>query len=130
MLKYKTVKIIYSTDLDKLVEETYKKSYCFQQQDGCRERGEQFWIKIPSVESYDEFYPDKLYKFTDNFSFGVKFETWLNTNPSNSIDGISETSKIKTHWKRHFYPDYHILLNDLHEKDLIEKGEYIIQVDL
>jgi len=42
----KNVKMIDVWDWDKLVEETYGRTYCFQQQDDCRGRGI-FDITIP-----------------------------------------------------------------------------------
>ena len=39
MLKSKTKKVVEVRDWDNLVEKTYGKPYCFQQQDGCKERG-------------------------------------------------------------------------------------------
>lgn len=36
---FKTKKVIDVDDWDRLVIETYKRPYCFQQQDGCKDRG-------------------------------------------------------------------------------------------
>jgi hypothetical protein len=32
-------------------------------------------------------------------------------------------------WERNFYPDIQIVANDLHSKDLLEAGTYIIEID-
>jgi hypothetical protein len=52
MIKIQTKKIINVDDWDYLVERTYGRPYTFQQQDGCKERGNAN-INIPNSEAYD-----------------------------------------------------------------------------
>jgi len=58
--------------------------------------------------------------YKDSGVMGVKFDVWLNADPKD-FDEL--------YWKRHFYPDIHTVANDLHEKGLIEKGSYKIEID-
>jgi len=125
------VKMIDVGDWDDLVKETYGRPYSFQQQNGCQSRGIRH-LTIPS-ESYDEDMEDSIPEKVNGDEMGVKFEVWLARNPKQPIQGKTETSLsefyIELFWERSFYPDLQTVANDLHEKGLIEAGNYIINID-
>ena len=101
---YKNERVIDCFDLDNLVQKTYNKKYCFQQQDGCKSRGREYFTVSDTV------YHDKL----------PSLEEWLNT-PNDKYDSYR--------WERNFYPDPQEVLNDLHKKGLLEEGNYTIDID-
>jgi hypothetical protein len=117
------VKVIDSGDWDSLVMKTYKKPYCFQQQDGCQER-KNVHITIPA-QAYD-FEADTLNE-QDNEDMGVSFASWLAKDP-NKMKGKAAQYK-EMFWERNFYPDLQMIANDLYEKGLIKAGDYIISID-
>ena len=119
MIKSKNVQIIECDDWDELVKKTYEKSYCFQQQDDCQPRGI-VRLTIPSTYTNDEDMHDSIPYKINGDQMGVKFKVWLERDPK---DGKS------IFWERNFYPDIYKLANDLHEKGLIEAGEYLINID-
>lgn len=124
-MKYKTKKVIDVSDWDGLVIKTYGRSYSFQQQDGCKPRG-----------NFDLTVPDDAYDYSDltvpeevnHRKMGVSFKAWLERDPKEPIaDG--GTSFLDLWWFRNFYPDVQMIANDLHAKGLIEAGDYIIDID-
>jgi hypothetical protein len=150
MLKYNTKKIIEVHDWNNLVEETYKKIYSFQQQEGCQSRGI-VNITIPS-ESYEDEMNNKIPEVINNESeMGVKFDIWLKRDPKEPLNPSKEELKecnyylgkteedeiawkqdqshINMFWERNFYPNLQTIANDLHEKGLIEAGDYGINID-
>ena len=150
MIKVKNVKVIESGDWDNLVSDTYKKPYCFQQQDGCRGRGN-VNITIPA-ESYEDEMKDKIPEvINDEYEMGVKFDVWLKRDPNEPLNPSKEElehcgyywgdskedekkwKEDKTHiqmfWERNFYPDLQTVANDLYKKGLIEAGKYSIEID-
>ena len=129
MLKYEIKKIIDSFDLDDLVLETYGKPYCFQQQDGCKDRGTEH-ISIPVKNSYD-FENTSLPFEINGDDMGVSFETWLNTTPEEINDKYPEDYRGQNDlwWERNFYPNIDMIVNDLYNKGLIKEGEYLIEID-
>jgi len=130
MLKYKTQRVIDVQDWDRLVEDTYKKSYSFQQQDGCKPRGS-FHISIPSTDTCDEEMNDEIpFKINGNVR-GVKFQVWLNTTVEDINSKLPESyiGQNTLFWDRNFYPDIHTVANDLYNKGLIEAGDYTIDID-
>jgi hypothetical protein len=135
MLKIKNIKTIEVQDWDKLVQETYGKPYSFQQQDGCKERGN-FDIDIPSKYSDDEDMNDSIPEEVNGEKMGVKFAVWLARDPKEPLKndkdkegGKKDQWRIDLFWERNFYPDVHEVANDLHKKGLIEAGEYRINID-
>lgn len=131
MLKYKTKKIIDCSDWDKLVTDTYKKPYRFQQQDGCQSRG-MVNITIPDDNKYEEEEMNNSIPFEINGDeMGVKFEVWLNTSPDDTEKEFNPQFKWKNEmfWDRNFYPHLQSVANDLHERGLIEAGNYVINID-
>lgn len=148
MVKIKNVKMIDVGDWDDLVSDTYGRTYSFQQQDGCKDRGFEY-ITIPSEYS-DEYMNDKIPEIiNDSYNRGVKFDVWLNRDPEAPLnpsdkelkscnyyyggDKRKEWCEDKSHiglfWERNFYPNVQAVANDLHAKGLIEAGEYAIEID-
>lgn len=125
MLEYKTVKVIEVSDWDKLVKETYGKPYNFQQQDGCKDRGT-FDITIPSQDNDTEM-NNEIPLHTEHNIMGVKFQVWLDRDPTKLIGTYPWETELW--WERNFYPDIQTIANDLHEKGLIEAGDYSIKID-
>lgn len=126
MLKVKTEKLIDVQDWDELVIKTYGKPYSFQQQDGCKQRG-LVYITIPSqADDYErESVPEKI----NGEIMGVSFQAWLARDPNEWKGKDKQSWTLELFWERNFYPDVQMIANDLHEKGLIEAGEYIINID-
>lgn len=114
---YRTEKVIDVGDWDSLVQETYGRIYNLQQQDGCKER-QRVRITIPD-EAYD-YENGTIPEIVNGEEMGVSFEAWLERDPK---DGHS------LWWNRNFYPDLQMVANDLYERDLIEAGDYVIDID-
>lgn len=132
MLKYRIEKVIDCQDWDALVEKTYGKPYCFQQQDGCQPRGS-VRITIPSkwVDEADEEMNDDIPFEINGDEMGVKFEKWLKTTPAevNKNNPESYPGQNSLFWRRNFYPNIDVVANDLYKKGLIEAGDYTINID-
>lgn len=130
MIKFKNKKVIEFLDWDKLVEETYGRTYCFQQQDGCQDRGK-FNINIPEKKYEDMFENETVPEIVNGEEMGVKFEAWLARDPKQKLSNKEDQQSwsLNLWWKRNFYPDIQMVANDLHKKGLIEAGEYTINID-
>ena len=133
MIEYTTRKTISDRDWDSLVEETYGRPYCLQQQDGCMDR-QQIYIRVPSEYVVDQ-YKDvtEIPEVVNGEKMGVSFQAWLARDPKKPLsdenwDPDSESS-IRLFWERNFYPDLEVIANDLYKKGLIEEGEYYIDID-
>lgn len=123
MLKYELKRIVSDSDFDALVEKTYGKKYCFQQQEGCRDRC-QYSFSVPEkyAEDYDN---DEIEIRVNGDEMGVSFKAWLAQEENFYVDEFSD----RLFWERNFYPSFEVLVNDLYEKGLIEAGDYILDVD-
>ena len=125
---FRQVTMIDGGDWDGLVEKTYGKSYSFQQQDGCKERGIQS-IQVP-CESPDDFENDTLPEKVNHEQMGVSFKAWLERDPAQALPGRdSDSWTTDLWWARNFYPHIDMLVNDLHQKGLLPVGDYIINID-
>ncbi len=114
-MEIRSVKMIDSFAWDRLVQDTYGRVYCYQQQNGCRDRGT-FELTIPaSVEEGTEG--------------SVDFLIWLERDPKEPIPHQEHDFELEIFWEREFYPDIQSIANDLHSKGLIEADEYIINID-
>lgn len=62
---------------------------------------------------------------------GVSFETWLNTSVEDTVKCLNPSYDWENilFWERNFYPHISRVINDLHDKGLIEAGEYQIRID-
>ena len=130
MIKYTNKKVIDCSDWDDLVEQTYEKPYCFQQQEGCQSRGT-VDLTIPADANDDGFH-DSIREVVNGDEMGIKFDVWLARDPKEPLkdekDGHVDWM-IGLFWQRNFYPDLHTVANDLHKKGLIEAGSYVINID-
>lgn len=127
MIEYTNKKIIEVGNWDNLVEKTYGRTYSFQQQDGCQPRGV-VNIIIPSPYAED-FEKDVIPEKVNGEEMGVSFKSWLERDPKQPIKDQRHDWQLTLWWERNFYPELQTVANDLHEKGLIEAGEYIINID-
>jgi hypothetical protein len=79
MLEYTTQKMVDVQDFDNLVVETYGKPYNFQQQDGCKSCGVEYFT-VPLVHPYD-FENDTIPEVINGDEYGVSFKAWLARDP-------------------------------------------------
>ena len=126
----KNVKMIDVGAWDKLVSNTYGRPYSFQQQDGCQSRGTRN-LTVPSKwaqEEDDDMY-DSIKEKVNGNEMGVKFKVWLERDPKKPIPGQTADYQLGLFWDRNFYPSIEMVANDLHEKGILEKGNYVIDID-
>lgn len=125
---FKTQKVIDVYDWDALVVETYNRPYSFQQQDGCKER-QRVHITVPD-EPYD-YENDSVPEVVNGEEMGVSFKAWLERDPNQKIPNPHSFGYDGSNlwWERNFYPDVQMIANDLHQKGLIEAGDYVIDID-
>jgi hypothetical protein len=123
----KTVKVINTYEFDDLVEKTYGKHYCFQQQDGCKPEGTVFF-NIPTRGT--DYARDSIPEVVNGDIIGVSFKAWLERDIDQGLSGTDDDSPwdIIMFWTRSFYPHPDILLNDLHSKGLIPAGNLVIDI--
>lgn len=126
MIKTVSKQFIEVQDWDKLVQETYGRPYSFQQQDGCKDRGNHR-IRIPD-EAYD-FENESIPEEVNGEIRGVSFAAWLARDPKQPIKNQKYDWILDIFWERNFYPDVQMVANDLHKKGLIPAGDYIINID-
>lgn len=128
-MKIETRKVIESSSWDAFVRETYGRPYCFQQQDGCKQRG-CFYITVPNEEAND-FENDTVTEEVNHEAQGVSFTAWLARDPKQKLSNPDDQEDycLDLWWKRNFYPDVNIVANDLHAKGLLEAGKYTIDID-
>lgn len=130
MLKVTKKEVVEVQDWDELVEETYGKPYSFQQQDGCQERGtHEITVPCDYAEEEDANMHDSIPEKVNGDEIGVKFQTWLDRDPSTPIKNQSQDYQLDLFWQRNFYPNINVLANDLYKKGLIKKGSYTINID-
>ncbi len=58
---------------------------------------------------------------------GVTFAAWIERDPEQTM--LHDPSNRELWWERNFYPSVDMIMKDLHEKGLIEAGEYAIEID-
>lgn len=105
-MKIRTEKVIDVSEWDGLVEETYGRPYNFQQQDGCKDRGN-FRITVPS-EEVNDFENDTVPEVINHKDMGVSFAAWLKRSPNEPLAGEKlreDKWGIDLWWQRNFYPD-------------------------
>lgn len=124
-MKFRAVKLIDVSDFDKLVEDTYNKPYNFQQQDYCKSRGTyEFTLPLEGVDKYDN---KTVPEVVNHREMGVCFEAWIERDPNEPLS--SGDTSIRLWWDRNFYPCVDEILDDLYKKNLLEDGDYIIDID-
>jgi hypothetical protein len=137
MLEFTETRTIDSHDFDRFVQDIYKRPYCFQQQDGCKSRGvHSFFIPYNWVEDYDA---TEIEEVVNGGEMGVSFKAWLERDPKKPIYRENYETReltereddfgLRLFWERNFYPDFGMIVNDLHEKGLIPEGEYMMIID-
>ena len=129
MVKYNNVKVIDCSDWDALVQETYGKTYNFQQQYDCQSRG-MFSLTIPcdNWEEEEEMH-DSIPEEVNGEKMGVKFDLWLARDPKQPIPNQEYDWELELFWERNFYPSVYTVANDLYKRGLIEAGDYSIKID-
>lgn len=119
MIKSKKVNQIDDSYFDTIVVATYEKPYCFQQTNGCQDRGV-VCFNVPEINHDSEY--ATIGEAIEGEECGVAFEDWLAADPNDSaFDDIV--------FERNVYPQLQDLANDMHAKGLIEPGEYQIRID-
>lgn len=120
-------------EFDDLVKATYNRPYSYQQQDGCKDRGVDYFnlpINLP-----EDFENDSIPEIINGEEMGVSFKAWLERSPDAPVKEhrhgkyISDTEDIELFWERNFYPHVEMILSDLHSKGLLPDGELAIDID-
>lgn len=110
------INLIQLDEFDNLVKETYGKPYSLRQQEGGMER---HLLRITVPVSEPEDYEDS--------NMGVSFETWLST--SLGTFPFEYEYQMEFFWEREFYPSLEMIVNDLHNRGLMEAGQYGININ-
>ena len=120
--------MIDESDWNELVEKTYGRTYDFQQQDGCKDRGV-FNLTVPSKETND-FENDAVPEVVNHCEMGVSFAAWLVRDPKKPLPYERlEDFSLDLWWRRNFYPSIEMVANDLYAKGLLKAGKYSINID-
>ena len=119
--------MIDESDWNELVENTYGRTYDFQQQDGCKEKGV-FNLTVPSKETND-FENDAVPEVVNHDEMGVSFKAWLARDPKKPLPDDPGDLSLDLWWRRNFYPSVEMVANDLHERKWLKAGEYVIVID-
>lgn len=130
MLEVRTVKTIDMGDWDSLVSETYGRPYSLQQQDGCKERGNEH-LTITPEGAYD-YGNDTIPEEVNGDKMGVSFAAWLARDPEKKIPKEKDSygnDFTPMWWRRNFYPTAEVIAQDLLARGLVEAGEYVIDID-
>jgi hypothetical protein len=125
-MKIKTRNMIDLQDWDTLVKETYGRPYSFQQQDGCQSRGTHH-LSVPSSDGED-YENTTVPEVVNHEDMGVSFAAWLARDPKQLLPNEDQWG-TDLWWLRNFYPCVEMVANDLCTKGLLEKGEYVIEID-
>ena len=132
-MKINKVNMIDVQEWDKLVEETYKRTYSFQKQNGCQDRGT-FPLTVPDLDMAEDFENDTVPEIINHADMGVSFKAWLERDPKTPLNGEDREcgdnlTYINMWWERNFYPNIQMIANDLHTKGLLDAGDYVINID-
>ncbi len=124
----RTEKVIDCSEWDSLVQETYGRPYCFQQQDGCKSRGI-VSLTVPD-DTYD-YVDDTVPENVNDPARGVSFKAWLSRDPTQKLSNPDDQDDfaLRLWWYRNFYPDINMIANDLHDRGLLEEDEYLININ-
>ena len=131
MIKTQTIQMIDVSDWDDLVVKTYDRSYSFQQQDGCKDRGKEYVSVLEDPYDYEN---DTVPEVVNHREMGVSFEAWLKRDPKAPLTDKEENCRedqwaIDMWWERNFYPSADMIAKDLHERGLLDDGEHVICID-
>lgn len=126
---FKDVRMIDCDAWDELVEKTYGKPYCFQQQNDCQPRGT-YNLSVPVDSKEYDFENDEIPFGINGDEMGVSFEAWLKADPEEIKTNFGDESwRAEMFWNRNFYPAIEVVANDLYEQGLLPAGEYVINID-
>jgi hypothetical protein len=124
-LKYSLTRVVELREWDRLVSDTYGRPYSLQQQDGCVSRGVRHFTVPPDyIEDFDR---TSIPEVVNHSEMGVSFEAWLTRDPDASIGKYEFETQMW--WHRNFYPHLSKVVEDLHNKGVLEEGEYAINID-
>lgn len=89
-----------------------------------------FTLIVPSEDSDEEYMKESIPEIVNGPQMGVKFTSWSARDPKQKLPGADDQEDycLSLFWERNFYPDIHTVANDLHEKGLLEAGEYLINI--
>jgi hypothetical protein len=105
---------------------TYGRTYNFQQQDDCKERGHVSLIVPSEANDYEN---ETVPEVVNDPEMGVSFAAWLARDPKQPLKNQENDWELNMWWDRNFYPDVQMIANDLHAKGLLDAGEYSIDID-
>jgi hypothetical protein len=114
----KPVTLIWESDFSELVRKVYGRPYQFQQQEGCRGQETIYKFSVPAQPIGDHYQ-------------AVPMQQWLEATPPppaepGKYDSARYTEELR--WDREFYPEMEEVVNDLHQKGLIDPGEYALHI--
>ena len=126
----RTIKILEVNEFDDLVSDHYNRPYSFQQQDDCKDRAT-YYFKLPLEHKPEDYENDTVPEKVNDPKMGVSFKAWLARDPNQLLSSEKDNNdwSLSMWWERNFYPHFDILINDLHEKGILEAGEYGINID-
>jgi len=127
-MKITTEQVIKVEDFNTLVENTYSRPYDLQQQDGCMDRQ---LLRVTVPEECDDYDNTTVEEPVTSDEMGVSFEAWKNRDPGEKLASSDVYSKweVELWFRRKFYPELQMLLNDLYKKGLLASGDYTIEID-
>lgn len=130
-LKTNTRTTIDLHDWNTFVQETYGRPYDFQQQDGCKDRGTEYFTVDEVFEPVEEdtYDNDTIPEDVDTQEMGVSFKGWLARDPKQPLIKQEYDFELDSWWTRNFYPSLDMVVNDLHSKGLLKPGQYMIVID-
>lgn len=115
-------------ELDALVTKVYGRTYAFQQQDDCKDRGTHH-VSVP-VKNPEDYSNNSVPEVINGNKMGVSFEAWLARTPTEWHGNKKEAGAyLYLFWARNFYPSLDMVVNDLHAKGHLKTGEYVIEID-
>ena len=126
-LKSRTKQCISCGDLDDLVVRVYGRPYSFQQQNGCKNRGDEEHVRVPT-KNPEDYKKSSIPDVINGDEMGVSFAAWLARDPT-EWNGDKNKRFLDLFWARNFYPHVEMVLNDLHAKGLVKAGDYVIEID-
>jgi hypothetical protein len=126
--KTKIVNSISDSDWDRLVQETYGRKYCLQQQDGCKDRGSVYLTVPKSCNDEESDMHDNVAEKVNGKDMGVKFSAWLDRDPNKLSGLIKDKWENSLFWERNFYPLLQTVANDLYKRGLLKRGKYVIDM--
>lgn len=124
-------KVIDVDEWDRIVSEVYGRPYNFEQQGGCKSRGN-FDFKVPSCHTSYDYENDAVPENVNDEKMGVSFKAWLERDPKQKLNTDDEWDRengLPLWWERNFYPDASMIIEDLHKKGYLKEGEYTINID-